>query len=286
MIVEDNMLIKQVSPSQQQVEESIYLLDKDLTAELKQIAAVNEKRASYLSDKAGPFLSRQDFPVDNVTATIKDIQNYATDDFARQRSSLNDYVKATEQITLFNAHVGQRPTVTGPPYDVEWTTGSFAYAHKDTGEFGIATMDGYAAAAVGIYITSGENTLGQISPFVPVNYSWINVVVNGGWASCNGGVGVLIYDLTNTTAVPLPYKATLWNRAQNGTGLINGPDSTTYIGSVINGEMLFPLYANRLYLAWVWCWGWSGSSDSGRTTAALGSISCKMPFAVVRPRHL
>ena len=286
MIVEDNMLIKRVSPSQKQVEDSVYHLDKILTAEIQGIAATSEKRASYLADKMGPFLGRQDFPVDKVTGTIKDIQKYATDDFVHQRSTFNDYLKGAEEMQTLSAHVDKRFTLTGPPYDAEWTTGSFAYAHKDTGEFGFSTIDGVAGAGVGIFITSSENTIGQISPYVPVNYSWINVVVNGGWASCNGSVAVRIFDLTNSNVPVINYGAPLWNRTQNGTGLINGPDGVTYIGSAISGEMLFPLYANRLYLAWVWCWGWSGSSDSGRTTVASGNVSCKMPFAVIRPRHL
>lgn len=63
MILEDNALIKRVSPSQKQVAESVSLLDKKLTADLQQIATANQKRAAYLTEKTGPSCISTTFPL-------------------------------------------------------------------------------------------------------------------------------------------------------------------------------------------------------------------------------
>ena len=168
----------------------------------------------------------------------------------------------------------------GPPYDVEWTDGAIGYAKKNIGEFGISPMNGNAAAAVGEYISPVQDVIARFTAYVPISFSWFNWIINSGYASTNGGIGVLVYDLNNGSILA-DNRSTLWNDTKTSQGLSNQPQTMTYLSQTSSGETYFAMRAGGLYLVWVWCWGWA--NFSGDVTLSMASIACKMPFIVVKP---
>jgi hypothetical protein len=271
-----NPYFQQVSPTKEQISESIAVLDKKMSEELNSIAAQQQKRATQLASITAPFRHFKEVDTQTAKTTISALKDLAKESFEEQRLKLNDVLTNVQEQQTFKLTFDATLKIGGPPYDVDWTTGGFCSADKATGEFRVNPVNGYAAAAVGMYLSPTQDTLALLTAYMPITYSWANWNYGGGAAWSSGGVGIIVYDLSGTFP-PIKQPAVLWNAG--GVPWFEQHEETTYLSHTGAAETLFAMKAGGTYLVWAWCWGNTGVSNDA---VALASITCKMPFFVVK----
>jgi hypothetical protein len=160
-----------------------------------------------------------------------------------------------------------------------WTsTPVWAQADKVAGTFLVSPLDssGFAGAGVGVFLSTDQDTNARFSADVPFSYDWVDWPLNGGSASSDGGIGVLIYQ--DGQAI-VDVRVSLWDDSRAFPSPPATGSGDSYLIWTQAGYIYFPMYANSFYLAWVWCWG--SSSIDGDSDFAGGTITCNMPFIVV-----
>ena len=84
--------------------------------------------------------------------------------------------------------------------------------------FGIATISQYAAAALGIFLTSPQTVKARFSPDMPYHYEWVDwAYYGGGVLGSDGGLGVLIYKDGEPQPI-VDQRVRLWNNT-----VVNNP---------------------------------------------------------------
>ena len=280
MIKESTSLLEKVSPSKKQIEDSVSLFGAKISKELELMEHAHEKKAQAITRLINPYQSQQEIRDVDAAASFAGLKEWAEYDHKQQRTKLTNGLFDLEPRREFMISIDDRLRVAGPPYDVEWSSGAIGYAHKNTGEFGISPMNGYAAAAVGTFISPAQDAIARITAYMPITFSWFNWILGSGYASTYGGVGVLVYDLSNGSVVA-DSRAQLWNAAKSDPGLSNQGETQTYLSYTSAAETYFAMRGGRQYLAWMWCWG--GTYSSGNLALSMASIACKVPFIVVKP---
>jgi len=280
MITEVNQVFQKVSPSKKQIDDSISLFDKKMSKEFEEAARAYEKRAHLMSNVVKPFQGSHDIKPESADSSFRSLKDLVMTEHEHQRYKLTHDISDVEVRKTFMLKIDDRLRIMGPPYDVEWTNGVIGYAKKNVGEFGITPMNGNAAAAVGEYISPAQDVIARFTAYVPISFSWLNWIINSGYASTNGGIGVLVYDLSNGSILA-DNRSVLWNNTRTSPGLSNQPETMTYLSYTSAGETYFAMRGGGLYLVWVWCW--SSANFSGNVALSMSSIACKMPFMVVKP---
>jgi hypothetical protein len=277
MTTKVNPYFQQVSPTKEQISESIAVLDKKISEELNSIAAKQQKRATQLASITAPFRHFKEVDTQTAKTTISALKDLEKESFEEQRLKVNDSLTGLKEQQTFMLSIDTTLKIGGPPYDVDWTTGGFCSADKTTGEFRVNPVNGYAAAAVGMYLSPTQDTFAELTAYMPISYSWANWNYGGGSAWSSGGVGILIYDLSGSI-IPFDNRAVLWNAG--GVPWFEQHEETTYLSNTTAAKTSFILKAGGTFLVWAWCWGNTGASNDA---VALASITCKMPFFVVKP---
>lgn len=271
-----NPLFRQVVPTKEQMSDAIAALDSKISEDLKKIASDHQKRATRLAGITKPFQQYKEVDLQTANAAISALKDLEKETFKEQRLKLDNVLNGLKEQQTFMLTVDSSIKIGGPPYDLEWTTGGFCAADKTTGEFRVNPADGYAAAAVGMYLSPVEDTFALLTAYMPIAYSWANWNYGGGSAYSSGGVGILIYDLSGRFQ-PFDKRVVLWNA--QGVPWFEQHEETTYLSQTSAAETYFAMKAGGNYLVWAWCWGHTGANGDA---VALASITCNMPFFVVR----
>lgn len=279
MITEVGELLQRVAPTKEIAENSINLFDEKISKEFKQKAETEERRASLITEISEPYKTPVIDNLDLSTPDFKSLEELAFNEHELQRQQLKEEHADVEERARYMLRIDERYNIMGPPYDIDWTSGAIGYAHQNTGEFGISPFNGQAAAAVGIFISPIQNVIGRFTAYVPVTYSWFNWIINSGYASTNGGIGVMIYDVKSGKTL-LDNRAKLWNNTLVGAGFSNESETSTYLSSTSAAESYFAMTGGDLYLVWVWCWG--EAKFIGSPALSMVSIAGKIPFVALQ----
>jgi hypothetical protein len=270
------MSIRRAKPSEEAVKAAVATVDKKLSAELKEATALKKQRGEYFNALTAPFrqLIERD---EKAHAALKALQSSAKQEKERHGHGFKNRGKSGPIRPLLTTNPGLNFAI--PPYDADWTsTPVWSQADKTAGTFSVSPLDssGFAAAAVGVFLTSNQNTNARFSADVPFSYSWADWAINGGTAASDGGIGVLIYQGAD---VIVDVRVALWNDSQTFPSPAAYGSGDTYLVWTQAGQIYFPMSANTSYLAWVWCWG--SAYIDGSSDFAGGNITCNMPFIVV-----
>ena len=286
MMQETKEIFEKVCYSKQQTDEYISLFEKKISNELAHMSEKHERKAREISKLLDPYQKHHKIRHKEIASSFEHLTTLARYDHEQQRLKLTEHVGDQDARKNYMLNIDGHLSISGAPYDVEWTNGAIAYAHKNNGEFGISPMNGYAAAGLGIFMNPitppGEDIIARITAYMPISYSWFNWIINSGYTSTHGGVGVLIYDLNDgSVVIDNRSKPELWNASRSEPGLSSEQDIETYLGFTSAAETYFVMRSGHSYLTWLWCWG--GTYFSGDTCLSMASMACKLPFVVVKP---
>ena len=286
MTTDTKEIFEKVSYSKKQTDEYISLFEKKISRELEHMAESHERKSKEIAKLVEPYRDHHKIQHEDVASSFAHLKTLAGYDHEQQRLKLTKHVGDQEARKNFMLNIDGHLSISGAPYDVEWTNGAIAYAHKSNGEFGISPMNGYAAAAVGTFMSPttppGQDIIARVTAYMPISYSWFNWIISGGHASTHGGVGVLVYDLNDgSVVIDNRSKPELWNASRSTPGLSNQQDTQTYLSSTSAAETYFVMRSGHRYLTWFWCWG--GTYHSDGTNLSMASMACKLPFIVVKP---
>jgi len=128
----------------------------------------------------------------------------------------------------------------------------------------------YAAAAVGVFITSSETVNARFSATMDYDYNWVDWPIGVTYVASSGGVGVLILSGGDTV---IDQRAELWSDAELIAG--NTGQGSGYLVNTA-GQNYFTMQAGVTYLAWVWRWATAALSPlfTGSTGLAGGGVNC------------
>ncbi|GAA0560135.1 hypothetical protein [Chitinophaga japonensis] len=279
MITEANPLFQKATPSRDQIKEVIYLMDQQFSEEMAQIIKEDHYKAEQLSEISRPFQEITHVDPQKAADAISALEKFDKLAFEKQSLKLSEALKGIEEQKNLTISFDSRLRVGGPPYDVSWTSGGFCSANKDTGEFRINPVNGFAGAGVGMYVIPKQDTIGSFSAHVPIDYSWTNWNYKGGAAFSRGGVRVKIENFSGEQGPFYSEPFELWNAG--GTPWLVRHEDYTVLVHTPAAETFFYMKANVPYLIWVWCWGYTQVSGSG--AISLASITCNMPYFVLKP---
>lgn len=279
MITDVSELLERVSPTKEKINDSISLFDEKISKEFRQKGEAEEQRANLITRISAPF---QNPLIDKLELNAPDfttLEELAHNEHEQHRRKLNEGNTDVEERARYMLRIDERFNIMGPPYDVDWTNGAVGYAHQYTGEFGISPFNGQAAAALGVFISPIQNVIGRFTAYAPITYSWFNWIINSGYASTNGGIGVMIYNI-NSGKLLADNRAKLWNNTLVGAGFSNESETSTYLSNTSAAESYFAMTGGDVYLVWVWCW--AEAKFIGSPALSMASIAGKIPFIAVQ----
>ncbi|WP_028979729.1 hypothetical protein [Sporocytophaga myxococcoides] len=279
MLTDVSELLQRVSPTKEEIKGSIISFEEKISQEFKQKAEIENKRAHLVTKISEPYKTPI---IDNMELSapdFKSLEELALNEHELHRQKLKEEHTDVEERARYMLRIDERYNIMGPPYDIDWTNGAIGYAHPSTGEFGIAPFNGQVAAAIGIFISPLQNVIGRFTAYVPVTFSWFNWIINSGYASTNGGIGVMIYDVKSGQPL-LDNRAKLWNNTLVGAGFSNESESSTYLSSTSAAESYFAMTGGESYLVWIWCWG--ETKFIGSPALSMASIAGKIPFVALQ----
>jgi hypothetical protein len=270
------MPIRRATPSEAAIKAAVAAVDKKLSAELSAAQAQKNQRGEYQSALTAPIrqLIERD---EKARAALQALQASAKRERDRPGHRFKNVGRSGPIRPLLATNPGLNIAV--PPYDADWTsTPVWAQADKLAGTFSVSPIDsaGFAGAAVGVFLTSNQDTTARFSADVPFSYSWADWPLNGGSAASDGGIGVLIYQDSSPI---VDVRVSLWDDAQTFPSPAAYGSDDTYLVWTQAGQIYFSMSANTSYLAWVWCW--ASTYIDGSSDFAGGTITCNMPFIVV-----
>lgn len=271
--------------SKKQTDEYVSLFGKKMSKELSYMAETHERKSREIAKLLEPYQHHHNIQHEGMTYSFDRLKALADYDHEQQRTKLVNHHDDRDAQKKFMLNIDGYLNISGAPYDVEWSDGATAYAHRSNGEFGFSPMSGYAAAAVGTFMNPttppGQDIIARVTAYMPISYSWFNWIIAGGYASTHGGVGVLIYDLNDgSVVIDNRSKPELWNANRSIPGLSNEQDIQTSLGFTSAAETYFVMRSGHSYLTWFWCWGGTYFYGDASSTA---SMACKLPFIVVKP---
>lgn len=279
MITDISELLQRVSPTKEEIRNSVSLFDEKVSKEFKRKAETEERRARLVTKISEPFKSPIIDKMELSAPDFKSLEELALNEHELHRRNLIEEFTDVEERARYMLRIDERFNIMGPPYDIDWTSGAIGYAHQNTGEFGISPFNGQAAAAVGVFISPIQDVIGRFTAYVPVTYSWFNWIINSGYGSTNGGIGVMIYDVKSGKLL-LDNRAKLWNNTLVGAGFTNESETTTYLSNTSAAESYFAMTGGDSYLVWIWCW--SEAKFIGSPALSMASIAGKIPFVALQ----
>jgi hypothetical protein len=159
-----------------------------------------------------------------------------------------------------------QPQLATPPFDADFHLGPMAvgplsdspdaWADKATGKFGFQLWDrGWAAAGLGVLVTTSQDAAVGILPVGYFSYNWHNLNDFPNPSHADGLLGFLTYDLTGSGSVVEDAREFIWN---DGTSWLEdhsgcGIKSFGSYTSIVN-QTIF-LSSGKTYLIWTYCWG-------------------------------
>jgi len=286
MIQVTTEVFEKVCYSNKQTDEYVSLFGEKISRELSYMAETHDRKSREIVKLVEPYQHNHKIQHEGVAHSFARLKTLAEHDHEQQRLKLSNHVGDQDARKKFMLNIDGHLSISGAPYDVEWIDGAIAYAHKSNGEFGISPMNGYAAAAVGTFMNPitppGQDIIARVTAYMPISYSWYNWIINWGYTSTHGGVGVLIYDLNDgSIVIDNRSKPELWNAARSTPGFSSEQDIQTSLSFTSAAETYFVMRSGHSYLTWFWCWG--GTYFSGDTCLSMASMACKLPFIVVKP---
>ncbi|MBO9700114.1 MAG: hypothetical protein J7604_07870 [Sporocytophaga sp.] len=279
MITDVSELIQRVSPTKEEIRDSVAYFDEKISKEFKQKAETEEKRAHLVTKISEPYKTPIIDNMELSSPDFKSLKELALNEHELHRLNLKEEHTDVEERARYMLRIDERYNIMGPPYDVDWTSGAVGYAHQNIGEFGITPFNGQVAAAIGIFISPLQNVIGRFTAYVPITFSWFSWIINSGYSSTNGGIGVMIYDVKSGQPL-LDNRAKLWNNTLVGAGFENESESTTYLSSTSAAESYFAMTEGDTYLVWIWCWG--EAKYIGSPALSMASIAGRIPFVAVQ----